>query len=369
MKINLDNKQLDLCNRYLYVKEMNMSSAEFYISYLTYYPRSIKQADIDRYIKSYSIEKSFYLAMKEKMDIPCDDDEFIEIDKITNIKNIQKLSKDKYLNNEFYKSIPFAKQKNNDWELSILSYLPFEGFVYDELDIDPNNYYSEHTPLGFFDKEFPFLAVIQKDEIWMSVIPHEINTMKKPIQNAFGNVLVLGLGIGYYQFMIALKEEVKSITIIESDKNAIKIFNECIYPFVKNKDKIHIINDDAFEFLKNNDLNKFDYIFSDIWHNASDGLPLYLKIKKYEKLYPNTKFDYWIETSLLALLRRYVLTVFEEQLDGSTVDDYLNAINENDVIVNKLYFLLIDYEINNEDDLKQLLSDKSLKDIATKLDY
>ena len=52
--------------------------------------------------------------MKEKMDIPCDDDEFIEIDKITNIKNIQKLSKDKYLNNEFYKSIPFAKQKNND---------------------------------------------------------------------------------------------------------------------------------------------------------------------------------------------------------------------------------------------------------------
>ena len=83
----------------------------------------------------------------------------------------------------------------------------------------------------------------------------------------------------------------------------------------------------------------------------------------------HTKFDYWIETSLLALLRRYVLTVFEEQLDGSTVDDYLNAINENDVIVNKLYFLLIDYEINNEDDLKQLLSDKSLKDIATKLDY
>ena len=161
---------------------------------------------------------------------------------------------------------------------SILSYFPFEGFVYDELDIDPNNYYSEHTPLGFFDKEFPFLAVIQKDEIWMSVIPHEINTMKKPIQNAFGNVLVLGLGIGYYQFMIALKEEVKSITIIESDKNAIKIFNECIYPFVKNKDKIHIINDDAFEFLKNNDLNKFDYIFSDIWHNAGDGLPLYLKI-------------------------------------------------------------------------------------------
>ena len=138
---------------------------------------------------------------------------------------------------------------------------------------------------------------------------------------------------------------------------------------IKNKGKIHIINTDAFEFLNNNDLNKFDYIFSDIWHNAGDGLPLYLKIKKYETLYPNTKFDYWIETSLLALLRRYVLTVFEEQLDDSTVDDYLNAINENDIIVNKLYFLLIDYEINNEDDLKQLLSDKSLKDIATKLDY
>ena len=67
MKINLNNKQLDLCNRYLYVKEMNMSSAEFYISYLTYYQRSIKQADLDRYLKSYSIEKYFYSAMNEKL--------------------------------------------------------------------------------------------------------------------------------------------------------------------------------------------------------------------------------------------------------------------------------------------------------------
>ena len=51
---------------------------------------------------------------------------------------------------------------------------------------------------------------------------------------------------------------------------------------------------------------KFDYVFADLWHDASDGLEMYRKLKKYEILSPHTEFDYWIEPSLLSLLRHIV---------------------------------------------------------------
>ena len=47
--------------------------------------------------------------------------------------------------------------------------------------MDNDELYQEHTPFGFFDSKFPYLALLKDDEIWMSVIPHEINTMKKPV--------------------------------------------------------------------------------------------------------------------------------------------------------------------------------------------
>ena len=41
-----------------------------------------------------------------------------------------------------------------------------------------------------------------------------------------------------------------------------------------------------------------DYVFCDLWHDASDGKDLYLKLKKFEEKYKNIKFDYWIEKTI-----------------------------------------------------------------------
>ena len=369
MILNLDDRNLKLCNGLLAAKEINMSSAEFYIEYLTEYPLSITKKDIEKISKNHSIQESFFIALKNKMEIDDFDDEFNEMNDQCNIKNIQKLSTKKYINNPFYKNIPTTNAKLGKWQLTKLKYHPYEGFVYDELDIHPERNYGEHTPLGFFEEEFPYLAIIEGDEIWMSVIPHEINTMDKPIKSAYGKVLVLGLGIGYYAYMVSNKDDVDEVTILESDETAIKLFNEWIYPHFENKEKIHIIKTDAFDYLENNDISKYDYCFSDIWHNAGDGISLYLKIKKYENKFQCTYFDYWIETSLLAMLRRYILTIYEEQLDGLTDEDYQKAIDENDRIINKLYYHLKDVEINSYEDMINLLSDDSLKRIARELEY
>ena len=42
----------------------------------------------------------------------------------------------------------------------------------------------------------------------------------------------------------------------------------------------------------------FNFVFSDLWHDVSDGVDMYLDIKNYEKLYPNIDFEYWIEKSI-----------------------------------------------------------------------
>ena len=54
-----------------------------------------------------------------------------------------------------------------------------------------------------------------------------------------------------------------------------------------------------FEFAKRD--NNFDYAFVDLWHDVSDGVNLYLKMKKLEK--NNTKYFYWIEKSIISKLK------------------------------------------------------------------
>ena len=43
---------------------------------------------------------------------------------------------------------------------------------------------------------------------------------------------------------------------------------------------------------------KFDFVFADIWHDPSDGIDLYLKLKEAEKLSPQTQYCYWVEKTL-----------------------------------------------------------------------
>ncbi|MCQ2793578.1 MAG: methyltransferase [Bacilli bacterium] len=362
MKIVLTKQEEKLCNKFLEVKENNISAAEFYIDYLTNYYDEISKFDIDILSQKYDLNKSFFKAMLKKMRVKENDSEFIQINENSNIADTRLLDINDYINDEFVKAVGQVNAETKEWMLTKLHYNSYEGFVYDELEID-NEFYKEKTPLGFFKDDFSYLAVIQNDSIWMSVIPHEINTMKEPIKHAYGNVLVLGLGLGYYAFHVSNKEDVTKVTVVEKDEKVIKLFKENILPKFPNKKKIEIIHDDAYHFLET--MNEYDYIFSDIWHNVGDGLELYLKIKPYELVYKYTRFDYWIEKSLLAMLRRELLTIFEEiHFGGYTDENYKIAYNKTDETINALYFLTKDIEINTSDDLRKLLSDESLSKIA-----
>ena len=270
-------------------------------------------------------------------------------------ERIKCLEAKEYLNNEYATRIK-ATGRYKQYALRMIDYEPYQTFAYDEISVTKD--YKEYSAIGYFKKPFSYLALCEGNNIWMSLNPNEIETMKPFIDKGQGNVLVLGLGMGYVPFMMSLKDEVKHITIIEKDQNIINLFNNLLFTHFVNKNKITIIKDDAIKYVSKN--NKYDYIFADLWHTPEDGLDLYIELKRINK-----DIDCWLETSLIAMLRRCMITLIEEQLDNLKEDNYKKAKTITDRVINHYYERTKNLVINNEDDLLNLLSDDLLIDLIT----
>lgn len=121
--------------------------------------------------------------------------------------------------------------------------------------------------------------------------------MKNPIAQAHGNVLVLGLGLGYYLYMIAGKNEVKKITVVESSPEVIHLFQHNIFPQFDSsfRDKTEIVQCDAYAYMNTVNSDQYDYLFADIWEGQEDGHEAYLRLKPFEQKLSRTQFAYWIE--------------------------------------------------------------------------
>lgn len=278
-----------------------------------------------------------------------DDEETREVLNEYCVKRIKCLDPNKYLKNSYATKIKQTGSYNG-YSLRMVRYEPYQTFPYDEIEVTSDH--KEYSKIGYFKKPFSYLALCQEKNIWMSLNPNEIETMTPFIKKAHGNVLVMGLGMGYVPFMMLEKSEVKSITIIERDQDIINLFNKLLFPYFPSKNKITIIKDDAIKYQPK---QKFDYIFADLWHTPEDGIELFVKLKK-----KYTHVDCWLETSMYALLRRCMITLIEESLEGLNDDAYQHAKTATDRIINRYYEKTKKLVIDNEDKLNNLLSDKTL---------
>lgn len=81
--------------------------------------------------------------------------------------------------------------------------------------------------------------------------------------------------------MISEKENVDSVTIVEINDDVIHLFQKYIVAQFKNAHKIYIIKSDAFEYAQTHITSgNYDFVFTDLWHDVSDGIDMYLKMKK-----------------------------------------------------------------------------------------
>lgn len=269
--------------------------------------------------------------------------------------------------NPYVLNVKPEKFKHEDYELVYKKFYALQPFVYQDISVN-KEYYQELSSISFFEQDIPYLVIAKNHINWMSITPNEIITMKESIEEANGNVITFGLGLGYYAYMVSIKEDVKSVTIIENDSKIIEIFKSHILPFFKNKHKIKIIKSDAFEYFSNkNNMSKFDYAFMDIWHDPNDGLPLYMHFKKLEQK-GKCQYSYWLEKSLIACYRRLLITTIEEQFNGAKEVDYLKAKTMEDRIINDIYFQTKNLNITSFAQIHDLCSTENINKLILESD-
>ena len=155
----------------------------------------------------------------------------------------------------------------------------------------------------------------------MTLTPVDMDTSREAIFAARGRVITFGLGLGYYAYMAARKDSVESVTVIEKSEKVIRLFNKYVLPYFECGDKIRVICADAFEYAERvMPSENYDVAFVDTWRDASDGLPMYERMKPLEALSPHTEFHYWIERFILSRRRALLLEKMREAIESGSTD-------------------------------------------------
>lgn len=302
--LGVTNEELRQIKR---IRNSNNRILSLYARLLTECPKAIKKELMDELCADGTDETDAYVSVLSyifDLDEECMPDK--DLIRRYLIPSVKKADPRDYLCCEYRKILSGKRKTKGDWEIGEDSYAPYEAFPCGEGT--SLNDFTEYPQIAFFDKTFTFPTVSQNGVEWMSLKPNEIETMRRPIDNAFGNVTVLGLGLGYFAYCASQKENVKSVTVVERDADVISLFEELILPEIPHKEKIRTVKADAFDYMQNTlAKTNTDYVFTDLWHDTSDGLPLYLKAKRLEHNAPHASFDYWIEQSLLRRLRWLIL--------------------------------------------------------------
>ena len=365
----LNKEDLELLNKLIETKNDNIFVNSLYNNYFDY----LTYLDNDE-ISSFNESKDVFL---NSLELDLNDEYTLTKLKDYEVSKIKELDIKDYINDRYYLDIKpkevKIKMNDNSYHLYYKYYKPFNYFLYDEIKVKDKDY-KEINSLGYFNIPFKYLVLDKNDETWMSIIPHEINTMKEDISKIKGNIVVYGLGLGYFIYLASLKEDVNKIIVIEKDIEIINIFNKYLLPLFNNKskDKIIILNDDAFSFNETKLVNNkyiannilINYCYIDIYHNPLDALSSYIRFIKKESKNSNITYLYWIEDSIICYIRRIIISIFEEALSSYDDKDYIDNDDYLNNFINKLYFYLKTLTYTSFNDVISFLSKESIKNIC-----
>lgn len=167
-------------------------------------------------------------------------------------------------------------------------------------------------PALFFQSEQKEISIIS------CLTPYMINTMEKDIVRAHGNVLCLGLNLGYFAYMVSLKEDVTSVTIVEKNKYKLNWFRRYIMPQMETRWKIKTVLTEPVEFSNEIDKRYYDYAFVNCYNDPYDNYALadYIIINELQKrkTHPAT-FFFWGVKDIMAKYNAYANACKIDQYD------------------------------------------------------
>lgn len=283
------------------VSELNLQALELMSGYLTQHPRFITARDVEE-VAACGVAREE--AVVQLLCAACGLDARRPLDRRMIEQYVRpslaRLEPEPLLQNPYMRCIRFPQAVQGRWEMTRMAYEPYELFVRDDLLCLPDG--REIPRLGYFDRRFAYPAVLEGGREWMTVTPNEVATMAPALSQVRGRVAVMGLGLGYFAFMASEKNDVRAVTVVERDADVIALFERHLLPQFAHREKVRLVRADAFD-LAQAGLDGFDCAFVDLWHDVSDGAPMYLRMKALEARSPGVRFFYWIETSIRCFLR------------------------------------------------------------------
>ncbi len=306
MNVFLNANDCERLERLVRVRNDNFEYLARLADFLNYSPRLITVDDVRTLSDDAKLSRerafSFLLAAAYGLDDQSGPDDQRLIREYV-FPSVKQLETTVYRADSWFQAVRSTTFTSGSWEFCQQSYQPYEAFV--RGDLTRTAEFREIPSVGFFDEEFSFPALLQDGREWMTVTPNEIETMRDALDAASGRVLTFGLGLGYFAFHAAQKKETSQVVIVERDARLIELFQKYLLPSIENREKIRIIERDAFDYAESQlPQEKFDLSFVDLWHDISDGTPLYVRMKKRERRTDErTSWFYWIEPELLSNLR------------------------------------------------------------------
>lgn len=296
--------------------EDNYTVTRLYADYLSLHPTAIKAEYVDGLSEGGLDKESCIVALLCEIfgiDMSRSQRERVLVREYL-YKSVRILDSKRYTGNKYYQNIHIPDVKDGRWELKWQTYPAYRAFIAGDMIIKDN--LREIPPLGFFAEDFSFPAVLEDGNEWMTLTPVDLDTSEEAIAKARGRVLTLGLGLGYFTYMASEKHEVESVTVVELSEDVIRLFNTYLLPQFPNAHKIKIIKGDAIAYAEEQMAKEgYDFVFADTWRDASDGEPMYRRLKACEERCPCTEFCYWIENFLISRVRAIT---FGEMLDRAT---------------------------------------------------
>ena len=143
--------------------------------------------------------------------------------------------------------------------------------------------HNDYGGYGYHDFEIgTYTELKHNGGVISSDTPMEIRTCQDAVENASGNVLIAGLGLGIVLLEIQARSSVKSIIVIEKSREVMDLVDKYL-PLTK---AITIVKNDIFKWLPNKN-TKFDTIYFDIWDdicgdNYKEMKELHKKFRKFK---------------------------------------------------------------------------------------
>lgn len=146
---------------------------------------------------------------------------------------------------------PYRPFKSGDWELRKTQGPPVIRGYFGGLQMcSPANWMLTH-----------------RNSVWMSVTPMELESAAHHAQEATGDVLVMGFGMGVVAWNLAQKSDVETVRVVEKDPEILNIAARLLAlpGWEKLRDKVVLHQADALEFK-----GSADVVLADIWPSLGD---------------------------------------------------------------------------------------------------